>query len=219
MPVNVRDPKEIERDIAAFARWPSGGLIVTGSAWAAGHRHLIATLAAQHKLTAVYVQRLYVAAGGLISYGPNFYDQFRRAADYVDRILKASARNGRRIREHAGIAVPAAGKGDFRMSGAPSAAGGAGRRRPAWGDLAPARRRVRIFAPNMWVELCVDVGRPKTLAPSKKLAVSTKNRSPAPWHAPAAAETDAADCGRPPSAGNHRCIEAIVPNNSFVRAT
>jgi putative ABC transport system substrate-binding protein len=61
---------------------------VTGSAWAAGHRHLIAKLAAQHKLTAVYVQRLYVEAGGLISYGPNFCDQFRRAAAYVDRILK-----------------------------------------------------------------------------------------------------------------------------------
>jgi putative tryptophan/tyrosine transport system substrate-binding protein len=88
IPVNVRDPKEIERDIAAFARWPNGGLIVTGSAWAAGHRHLIANLAAQHKLTAVYVQRIYVEAGGLISYGPNFYDQFRRAAGYVDRILK-----------------------------------------------------------------------------------------------------------------------------------
>jgi putative ABC transport system substrate-binding protein len=87
-PVNVREPKEIERDIAAFARWPNGGMIVTGSAWANGHRHLIAKLAAQHKLTAVYVQRLYVEAGGLISYGPNFYDHFRRAAAYVDRILK-----------------------------------------------------------------------------------------------------------------------------------
>jgi putative ABC transport system substrate-binding protein len=87
-PVNVRDPKEIERDIAAFARGPNGGLIVTGSALAARHRHLIAKLAAQHKLPAVYVQRLYVEAGGLISYGPNFHDQFRRAAGYVDRILK-----------------------------------------------------------------------------------------------------------------------------------
>jgi putative tryptophan/tyrosine transport system substrate-binding protein len=55
---------------------------------AAGHRHLIAKLAAQHKLPAVYVQRLYVEAGGLISYGPDFYDQFRRTAAYVDRILK-----------------------------------------------------------------------------------------------------------------------------------
>jgi putative tryptophan/tyrosine transport system substrate-binding protein len=87
-PVNVRDPKEIERDIAAFARWPNGGLIVTGSGLASGHRHLIAKLAAQHKLPAVYVQRHFVEAGGLISYGPNFYDQFRRAAGYVDRILK-----------------------------------------------------------------------------------------------------------------------------------
>jgi putative ABC transport system substrate-binding protein len=87
-PVNVRDPKEIERDIAAFARGPNGGLIVTGSGLASGHRHLIAKLAAQHKLPAVYVQRHFVEAGGLISYGPNFYDQFRRAAGYVNRILK-----------------------------------------------------------------------------------------------------------------------------------
>jgi putative ABC transport system substrate-binding protein len=87
-PVNVRDPKEIERDIAAFARWPNGGLIVTGSGLASNHRHLIAKLAAQHKLPAVYVQRHFVEAGGLISYGPNFYDQFRRAAGYVDRILR-----------------------------------------------------------------------------------------------------------------------------------
>jgi putative tryptophan/tyrosine transport system substrate-binding protein len=87
-PINVRDPKEIERDIAAFARVPNGGLIVTGSALAATHRRLIATLAAEHKLPAVYVQRYFVEAGGLISYGPNFYDQFRRAASYIDRILK-----------------------------------------------------------------------------------------------------------------------------------
>src|SRR5439155_9350507 len=87
-PVNVRDPKEIEHDLAAFARWPNGGLIVTGSALANAHRHLIAKLAAQHKLPAVYAQRVYVEAGALISYGPNFYDQFRLAAGYVDRILK-----------------------------------------------------------------------------------------------------------------------------------
>jgi putative ABC transport system substrate-binding protein len=87
-PVNVRDPNEIERDITAFARAPKGGLIVTGSALAATHRHLIAKLAAQHKLPAVYIQRLFVEAGGLLSYGPNFHDQYRRAASYVDRILK-----------------------------------------------------------------------------------------------------------------------------------
>jgi putative ABC transport system substrate-binding protein len=86
-PINVRDPKEIERDIAAFARAPDRGLIVTGSAWAATHRDLIAKLADQHKLPAVYSQRQFVTGGG-ISYGPNFYDQFRRAAGYVDRILK-----------------------------------------------------------------------------------------------------------------------------------
>ena len=86
-PVNARDPKEIERDITAFARVPNGGLIVTGSALAAAHRNPITRLAAQHK-PAVYNQRMFVEAGGLISYGPNFLDQFRRAASYVDRILK-----------------------------------------------------------------------------------------------------------------------------------
>jgi putative tryptophan/tyrosine transport system substrate-binding protein len=87
-PVNVRDAPEIERDIAAFARRPNGGLIVTGGASVASHRYLIAKLASQHKLPAVYIQRFHVEAGGLISYGPNFYDQYRRAAAYVDRILK-----------------------------------------------------------------------------------------------------------------------------------
>jgi putative tryptophan/tyrosine transport system substrate-binding protein len=86
--VNVRDPAEIARDLAAFTRVPKGGLIVTGSALAGTHRHPIAKLAAEHKLPAVYIQRLFVEAGGLISYGPNFHDQFRRAAGYVDRILK-----------------------------------------------------------------------------------------------------------------------------------
>jgi ABC-type uncharacterized transport system substrate-binding protein len=70
------------------ARVLTGGLIVTGSALAGTHRHPIVKLAAEHKLPAVYIQRLYVEAGGLISYGPNFHDQFRRAAGYVDRILK-----------------------------------------------------------------------------------------------------------------------------------
>jgi putative tryptophan/tyrosine transport system substrate-binding protein len=87
-PVNARDPKEIERNITAFARYPHGGLIVTESALAAAHRHPITRLAAQHKMPAIYNQRMFVDAGGLISYGPNFLDQFRRAASYVDRILK-----------------------------------------------------------------------------------------------------------------------------------
>jgi putative tryptophan/tyrosine transport system substrate-binding protein len=89
-PVNVRDPNEIERAIAAFARSAGGGLIVTGSALVAVHRHLIIALAAQRKLPAVYVERFFVGAGGLVSYGPNFLDQFRHAADYVDRILKGA---------------------------------------------------------------------------------------------------------------------------------
>jgi putative ABC transport system substrate-binding protein len=87
-PVNVRDAAEIERAVAAFARSPSGGLIQTGSALAAFHRNLIIALAARHKLPAVYSNRYFVADGGLISYGPDFLDMYRRAAGYVDRILK-----------------------------------------------------------------------------------------------------------------------------------
>ena len=87
-PVNVRDADEIERAVTTFARQPNGGLIVTGSALANVHRDLIVTLAARHKLPAVYYRRYFVASGGLISYGPDFVDQFRRSAEYVDRILK-----------------------------------------------------------------------------------------------------------------------------------
>ena len=87
-PVNMRDAGEIERAVAAFARSPNGGLIVTAGAAATLHRDLIITLAARHKLPAVYFERSFVAAGGLISYGPDYIDQYRRAAGYVDRILK-----------------------------------------------------------------------------------------------------------------------------------
>jgi putative ABC transport system substrate-binding protein len=87
-PINVRDPTEIEHAVAAFARSGSGGLIITGSPLTALHRGLIATLAARHKLPAVYSTRFFVTSGGLISYGPDIVDQFRRAAQYVDRILK-----------------------------------------------------------------------------------------------------------------------------------
>ena len=88
VPVNVSDPGEIERVLAAFARSANGGLIVTGSASALMHRDLIIKLAAQHGLPTVYYERGYVAAGGLISYGSDFVDQYRRAASYVDRILR-----------------------------------------------------------------------------------------------------------------------------------
>ncbi len=87
-PINMRDATEIERSIATFARAPDGGLILTASALAAIHRDLVITLAARHKLPVIYHNRFYVTAGGLISYGPDFTDQFRRAALYVDRILK-----------------------------------------------------------------------------------------------------------------------------------
>ncbi|MET3839385.1 ABC transporter substrate-binding protein [Bradyrhizobium sp. OAE829] len=87
-PVNVRDAGEVERAVAAFARAPNGGLIVTASPLAQRHRDLIVVLAARHKLPAVYFERLFVAAGGLLSYGPDQIDMYRRAAGYVDRILK-----------------------------------------------------------------------------------------------------------------------------------
>jgi putative tryptophan/tyrosine transport system substrate-binding protein len=87
-PVNMRDAVEIERAVAVFARASNGGLIVTGSGPAAFHRDLIVTLAARHKLPAIYFERTFVATGGLISYGTDWVDQYRRAAGYVDRILK-----------------------------------------------------------------------------------------------------------------------------------
>ncbi len=86
-PINLRDTGEIERAVTAFSRSPHGGLIVTGSALAAVHRDLIIALAAKNSLPAIYFERLFVAAGGLTSYGPDLLDQFRVAAGYVDRIL------------------------------------------------------------------------------------------------------------------------------------
>jgi putative ABC transport system substrate-binding protein len=87
-PINVRDPHEIERSVAAFARSPNGGLIATQTA--NFHRDLIITLAARHKLPTVYTLRYDVTGGGLLSYGPDIVDQFRQAAAYVDRILKGA---------------------------------------------------------------------------------------------------------------------------------
>jgi putative ABC transport system substrate-binding protein len=87
-PVDARDAGEIERAVAAFARSSNDGLIVTSSALAIRHRELIIALAARHRLPAVYAYRYMVAAGGLASYGPDSIEQYRRAAGYVDRILK-----------------------------------------------------------------------------------------------------------------------------------
>ena len=87
-PVNVGDAAEIERAVAAFAQSANGSLIVTSSALSEVHRDLIIALAARHRLPAVYYERHWVSGGGLISYGPNFLDQFRQAAGYADRILK-----------------------------------------------------------------------------------------------------------------------------------
>jgi len=88
IPINLRDVGEFERSVAAFARVPNGGLVVTPSAPTVLHRNLIVTLAARHKLPAVYHERTFAAAGGLVSYGADFLDQYRQAANYVDRILK-----------------------------------------------------------------------------------------------------------------------------------
>jgi putative tryptophan/tyrosine transport system substrate-binding protein len=87
-PVGVRDAGEIERGVTTFARGSNGGLIVTGSPLTAVHRDLIVTLATQHHLPAVYPFRYFATSGGLIAYGPNSVDPYRRAAGYVDRILK-----------------------------------------------------------------------------------------------------------------------------------
>jgi ABC-type uncharacterized transport system substrate-binding protein len=86
--VSVRDVPEIERAVAAFAPAGNGGVIILGGAATSTHRNLIVTLAARHKLPAIYAERSYAAGGGLISYGPDYIDQYRRAAGYVDRILK-----------------------------------------------------------------------------------------------------------------------------------
>jgi putative tryptophan/tyrosine transport system substrate-binding protein len=87
-PVDVRDVGEIERAVTAFARANNGGLIVTASASATRHRDLIITLAARHKLPAIYAGHWFVSDGGLLSYGPDYVAQLRQAAGYVDRVLK-----------------------------------------------------------------------------------------------------------------------------------
>jgi putative ABC transport system substrate-binding protein len=88
--IDVRDSDAMERAIAAHASEPNGGIIVTGSTLTTLRRDLITTLAARYRLPAVYPNRLYVNAGGLISYGPFFVDQYKQAAEYVDRILKGA---------------------------------------------------------------------------------------------------------------------------------
>ena len=88
VPLSVRDAADIEHNVAAFVRSPSDGMIVTSGPLAAVHRKLILALAVRYKLPAVYAVRFMAAAGGLLSYGPDFVEQYRRAAGYVDRILK-----------------------------------------------------------------------------------------------------------------------------------
>jgi len=88
IPVNMHDVGEIEQSVKTFASSPNGGLVVVASGAAIRYRDLIVTLAAQHKLPAVYWERFFVAGGGLISYGADLIDNYRRAAGYVDCILK-----------------------------------------------------------------------------------------------------------------------------------
>jgi putative ABC transport system substrate-binding protein len=89
-PLNMSSAAQIERDVAAFARSPNGGLVLTSCPLSEIHRDLIIALAARYKLPTVYYERHFIVGGGLVSYGPNFVDQFRRAAGYVDRILKGA---------------------------------------------------------------------------------------------------------------------------------
>jgi putative ABC transport system substrate-binding protein len=88
IPINIREASEFERSVAAFARVPNGGLVVTPSAPTLLHRNLIVTLAARYKLPAIYPERTFAAGEGLVSYGADFLNQYRQAAGYVDRILK-----------------------------------------------------------------------------------------------------------------------------------
>jgi len=87
-PIDMREAGEIERAVTAFARSSNGGLIVTSNAWGIVHRDLIIALASRHRLPVVYPFRVFISAGGLVSYGPDTIDPHRRAADYVDRILR-----------------------------------------------------------------------------------------------------------------------------------
>ncbi len=125
-PIDVRDAGEIERAITGFARGSNGGLIVTGSGSAIVHRDLIVALAARHKLPAVYYERFFAAGGGLISYGPDYVNQFRRAAGYVDRI---------HMWPEAVAGAPNAGKRFF-------SALGRAKRRPLLSGLCPLQHRV-----------------------------------------------------------------------------
>jgi putative ABC transport system substrate-binding protein len=109
-PIDMRNTGEIERAVAAFARAPNGGLIVTAGGTSA-RRSLIITLAARHKLPAVYPFRYFVTSGGLISYGPDTIEPYRHAAGYVDRILKGDAASLFEARTLAGLRSSACHRG------------------------------------------------------------------------------------------------------------
>ena len=161
-PVNVRDAGEIEHTHRGIRARPNSGLIVTASALAIRHRDLIVTLAARHKLPAVYYDRIFVAGGGLISYGVDIVDQYRRAAGYVDRILKGEkpadlpvqaadqVRAGHQPQDRedarprrAALAARPRRRGDRVMSGASSSRCSAARRRHGRWRHARSSRRCR----------------------------------------------------------------------------
>ena len=131
--VSPREASEVERAIAAFARTPNGGLITTSSALAIGRRDLIVGLAAKHKLPAVYYRRVFLTSGGLISYGPDVIDLSRRAAGYVDRILKGE--NPAELPVQAPQQVRAGGQSENRKSTRPHHSAG---------STCPRRRGDRI---------------------------------------------------------------------------
>ena len=131
--VSPREASEVERAITAFARTPNGGLITTSSALAIGRRDLIVGLAAKHKLPAVYYRRVFLTSGGLISYGPDVIDLSRRAAGYVDRILKGE--NPAELPVQAPQQVRAGGQSENRKSTRPHHSAG---------STCPRRRGDRI---------------------------------------------------------------------------
>jgi len=103
--INIRDAGQIEQDVTRFASSPNGGLILTPSALAVVHQNLVVALAAQHKLPAVYHRRYFVTSGGLISYGPDIDEQYRGAAAYVNRILKARSLRTSRFRHRRSMSL------------------------------------------------------------------------------------------------------------------
>ena len=131
IPINLRNAPEVERAVTAFARTGNDGLIVTAGPLTAVHRNLITTLATRHKLPAIYSTRFYATAGGLVSYGSDFVDQYRRAASYVDRILKGEKPGIMAYWDRLGATVPRIDDQDFAIKAAEIGSGNQARRASA----------------------------------------------------------------------------------------